>query len=215
MSASQAHKRPPIDTRQFMARYHHPKNIAAARGDHQDANNRATITTSYSKATGLYRQKQVDNEIARIRAHKKPSSSSKITVTISPTNLLSLYHYHHHCLDVQLTSRCGKGRVVWFWDDWETATDERVIKGAIAALDSSWNEDTVHTSSSSFAAKRGIADTMLGAPSRAAEPNGSLKRKRAACSEAAESRQANTQNLTVKQKVVEVIDLVGPDDSSD
>mmetsp|Transcript_3622 Transcript_3622/g.9233 ORF Transcript_3622/g.9233 Transcript_3622/m.9233 type:complete len:175 (+) Transcript_3622:95-619(+) len=126
---------PSIDTSRFMSRYHHPKNVAASMGNNLYA--RAAIATPYSKARGLYRQKQVDEEIERIRSCKRPSSS-KITVTIGPANVLRMYHHHHHCLDIQLTSRRGKGRVVWFWEGWETATDERVMKGAIAALESSW-----------------------------------------------------------------------------
>ncbi len=93
--------RPPIDTAAFMSKYHHPMNVDAADGG---SNSRATISTSYSRTHGLYRQKQVDDEIERVRAGKKPSSS-KITITISPTNLLTMYHHHHHCLDVQLTKR--------------------------------------------------------------------------------------------------------------
>ena len=120
----------PIDTTDFMSRYFHPKNISGGF--------LANTSTHYSIKHGLYRQKQIDDEINRIRANKKPSSS-KISITISPSNLLSMYHHHHHCLDIQLTSRTGKGRVVWFWDKWEKATDERVMKGVIAALDSSWN----------------------------------------------------------------------------
>ena len=80
----------------------------------------------------------MDYEIHRIRSYKKPSSS-KITITIdSSTSLLTMHHHHHHCLDFQLSSRSGKGKVVWFWKEWEKATDERVMKGAIAALDESW-----------------------------------------------------------------------------
>lgn len=69
----------------------------------------------------------------------------------SNSMVLQAYHHHHHILDIQLPSsssasslssslerRSGKGRVVWFWKEWETATDERVMKGVIAALDSSW-----------------------------------------------------------------------------
>lgn len=36
--------------------------------------------------------------------------------------------------------------MIWFWEGWETATDERVMKGAIAALDSSWTGKEVKSS---------------------------------------------------------------------
>lgn len=111
--------RQPIDTTYFMSKYHHPKNIEASEGKNPYAI--AAISTPYSKTHGLFRQKQVDDEIQRVRAYKKPSTS-KVTITISSTNLLKMYHYHHHCLDIQLTSRSGKGRVVWMWNDYETAT---------------------------------------------------------------------------------------------
>ncbi|KAL9189029.1 hypothetical protein ACHAXT_011519 [Thalassiosira profunda] len=214
--------RPPIDTSAFMSKYHHPMNVAAAKGD---PNSRATISTAYSRAHGLYRQKQVDDEIERIRAGKKPSSS-KITVTISPTNLLTLYHHHHHCLDVQLTSRGGKGRVVWFWSAWEKATDERVLKGAIAALDSSWTDegesndgDSVRNQGSTSGKKQSIiawggkavASAVAAAASAQPEPNADAKRKRAAI--AAESRigQAN-KRAKPKQDDVEVVDLLDDSD---
>ena len=35
-----------------------------------------------------------------------------------------------------------KGRVVWLWKEWETATDERVMKSVIAALDSTWVDES-------------------------------------------------------------------------
>jgi len=142
-SSSTSNRRTPIDTSHFMSKYHHPKNIAASQGKDPYT----TITTSYSKTHGLYRQKQVDDEIQRIRTHKQPSSS-KITIQFnSTTNVLSAYHHHHHCLNVQFASSKefqmgGKGRVVWFWTEYETATDERVMKSVIAALDSSWVDDS-------------------------------------------------------------------------
>ena len=132
-------RRTPIDISHFMSKYHHPKNIAASQGKDPYT----TITTSYSKIHGLYRQKQVDDEIQRIRTHKQPSSS-KITIQFnSTTNVVSAYHHHHHCLDIQFTSfkefqMGSKGRVIWFWKEWETATDERVMKSIIAVLDSTW-----------------------------------------------------------------------------
>ena len=209
-----------IDTSHFMAKYYHPKNIAAARGESSGV--RATITTPYSKSNGLYRQKQVDDEIERIRNYKKPSSS-KITVTIdSTTRLLRLYHHHHHCLDVQLTERKGKGRVVWFWNQWETATDERVMKGAIAALDSSWNnenKDSTITSSTSGKENTGGGKTSSKDLLRRFLSSGSSKqqqspptliigekRKRAAA--AAVSRAAIAKK---NKKSIEVIDRVGED----
>lgn len=36
----------------------------------------------------------------------------------------------------------GKGRVVWLWKEYETATDERIIKSVIAALDSTWVDES-------------------------------------------------------------------------
>ena len=196
-----------------MSKYYHTKNAAAARGD-PNSNSRATVTTPYSKKHGLYRQKQVDGEIERIRAYKKPSSSSKITITIGPTNLLTMHHHHHHCLDVQLTSRSGKGRVVWFWEGWETATDERVMKGVISALDSSWSESDVHDAD---ATKGGVANSVekKGASKSPAtikrflgnaddQPSAGEKRKRAAS--AAESRMRNENGTSSS---AEIIDLVG------
>ena len=141
--SSTSNRRAPIDTTQFMSKYHHPKNIAASQGKDPYT----TITTSYSKTHGLYRQKQVDDEIQRIRTNKSPSSS-KITIQFnSTTNVVSVYHHHHHCLDVQFTSSKefkmgGKGRVIWLWKEWETATDERVMKSVIAVLDSTWVVDS-------------------------------------------------------------------------
>jgi len=142
-SSSPTHRRTPIDTSHFMSKYHHPKTIAASQGKDPYT----TITTSYSKIYGLYRQKQVDDEIQRIRTHKQPSSS-KITIQFNTkTNVLSAYHHHHHCLDILFTSSKefqmgGKGRVIWFWAEYETATDERVMKSIIAALDSTWVDES-------------------------------------------------------------------------
>eukprot|EP00581_Thalassiosira_minuscula_P010885 CAMPEP_0183732414 /NCGR_PEP_ID=MMETSP0737-20130205/38413_1 /TAXON_ID=385413 /ORGANISM="Thalassiosira miniscula, Strain CCMP1093" /LENGTH=200 /DNA_ID=CAMNT_0025965427 /DNA_START=1 /DNA_END=603 /DNA_ORIENTATION=- len=194
---------PPIDTAEFMSRYYHPKNIAAcnANGD-STAGKWATMSTKYSKTKGMYRQKQVDDEIERIRSFKKPSSS-KITIIIHGSNLLQVYHHHHHCLDVQLTGgRRGKGRVVWFWKDWETATDERVMKGAIAALDSNW----IDPSNSDGGTNTKAAATAVFFRQSAGE-----KRKRAA--DAAESRvrgrggvSQETQRVDM-QKRIDVIDL--------
>lgn len=94
--SSTTHRRIPIDTSHFMSKYHHPKNIAASQGKDPYT----TITTSYSKIHGLYRQKQVDDEIQRIRTNKQPSSS-KISIQYnSTTNVVSAYHHHHHCLDL-------------------------------------------------------------------------------------------------------------------
>ena len=179
--------RPPIDTTAFMSRYHHPKNEAASKGSSW-----ATISTPYSKAKGMYRQKQVDDELDRIRTFKKPSSS-KITITIdNGSNLLQVYHHHHHCLDVELTGgRGGKGRVVWFWKEWETATDERVMKGVITALDSSWSDPNKNAGVATTATSTGATIHREGryyktiAAAASSSPIGE-KRKRAAV--AAESR---------------------------
>jgi len=197
-SSSTSNRRTPIDTSHFMSKYHHPKNIAASQGKDPYT----TITTSYSKIYGLYRQKQVDDEIQRIRTHKQPSSS-KITIQFnSTTNVLSMYHHHHHCLDLQFTSfkefqMGGKGRVVWFWTEYETATDERVMKSVIAALDSSWvdkssvgnsdkqkQEDSKQSKISSLFKKKKKCNEM--SSTTVTESADDDKRKRAAM--AAESR---------------------------
>jgi len=227
--SSTSNRRTPIDTTQFMSKYHHPKNIAASQGKDPYT----TITTSYSKTHGLYRQKQVDDEIQRIRTHKQPSSS-KITIQYnSTTNVLSMYHHHHHCLDVQFASskefQMGrKGRVIWLWKEWETATDERVMKSIIAALDSTWvdessvgnsdkqkQEDSKQSKISSMFNKKKSGDSSSITTTESA---GDDKQKRVAM--AAESRMIGMNHqqkglhevkshdkVMKKQQPVEVIDL--------
>lgn len=207
-------RRPPIDTSEFMSRYHHPKNIAASNGGHAEGQ-WATITTAYSKSKGMYRQKQVDDEIDRIRSFKRPSSS-KITITIDGDNLLKVYHHHHHCLDIQLTGgRNGKGRVVWFWTNYETATDERVMKGAIAALDSSWIDPKgVGSSDGNNSGRDRDRGTKATAAAVASFFHASAGEKRKRAADAADSRARGRVDLSqevpgraIEDKKIEVIDL--------
>mmetsp|Transcript_3732 Transcript_3732/g.7844 ORF Transcript_3732/g.7844 Transcript_3732/m.7844 type:complete len:224 (-) Transcript_3732:325-996(-) len=209
------HHRPPIDTTTFMSRYHHPKNVAAAKGN-QTEGQWATIATAYSKAKGMYRQKQVDDEIERMRSFKKPSSS-KITITIDSSNLMRIYHHHHHCLDIQLEGgRGGKGRVVWIWREWETATDERVMKGVIAAMDSSWSDPTTAKLNENSISESITAGVHYGKSKEVTTalsvPNAGEKRKLAAV--AAESRargrihiSKETNKGQSQKKSIEVVDL--------
>ena len=165
-----------------MSKYFHPKNIAASLGKDPYT----TISTSYSKAHGLYRQKQIDDEIHRILNKKKPSSS-KITIIISPsnTNLLSMYHHHHHCIDIQLLdgkkkNSNSKGRVVWFWNEWETATDERIMKGFIAALDSTWVDPSNTTTTSTCSSGSGSGNKSKRECNVGSGGSGNGKKKRKA-----------------------------------
>ena len=190
-----------IDTTEFMSKYHHPKNVAASSVNHSNNGQWATISTAYSKNNGLYRQKQVDDEINRIRACKQPSSS-KITITLDGSHLLRVYHHQHRCLDIQLEeARRGKGRVVWFWNAWETATDERVLKGALAALDASWSDPTGadgHATNAAVAAAiRPIAGEKRQLAAVAAESRARARVKHVQGSHSGQS----------EEKKIEVIDL--------
>ena len=130
--------------------------------------------------------------------------------------------------------------MVWFWNEWEKATDERVMKGAIAALDVSWtgkvegsavnNERSMLQDNRSIGAgtkdatisnpKYNAADASMPSFEKAKQQGNATageKRKRAAA--AAESRligsyfsSKNDKKPRAKQKKdVEVIDLADSD----
>ena len=118
--------------------------------------------------------------------------------------------------------RKAKGYVVWFWENWETATNKMVMKGAVTALYSSWRGKVVHPSSSGVIVNKGgdarskrkiklkkSSTSITQFLANRTWPNsGEMQKQRTSTSV---TRTRNNQNSRAKktQKVMEVIDLVG------
>ncbi|GMH90891.1 hypothetical protein TL16_g11899 [Triparma laevis f. inornata] len=85
------------------------------------------------------RQKQVSTELSRIlRSGSSPLPfPSKIHFQIDVgqcKNMLIFHHHHHLALKWVLPSENFGGGPIWIWEDWETSTDERVMKAVILEL---------------------------------------------------------------------------------
>ena len=122
----------------FLSSYHHPKNVAFTRGG--GYNNSLVPLSKYASTHGPHRQAQVDKELKKILRARGPAKSkdgSKIHVTVTSDRLFLFHHHRHPCIRFLLPppgSVNGKWTLLWWWDTYETATDERVMKAVMAGL---------------------------------------------------------------------------------